>query len=107
MWLTKKLLGTGGLRLSSGTVAGGSSFAVRGENETQQPETLFPYGFSSMAPRGQKAVLLEGYCAGLSALPDGSLQEGEVRLSSAGGAEILLLASGDVVINGRTFSRGG
>ena len=48
-------------------------------------------------------MLLEGYCAGLASPPDSSLQEGEVRLYSAGGAEILLNRNGQVVINGQVF----
>ncbi len=103
MWLTQRLGGVQGAKVSSGQVAGGRQFAVRGENEYQCPETLFPYGFSSLAAQGGKAVLVDGFCAGVSSMPDGSLEEGEVRLYSAGGAEILLKRSGEVVINGQVF----
>lgn len=76
---------------------------VMGEREYRSPEVLFPYGFSSAAAGGEKAVMLDGFCAGVSALPDSSLEEGEVRLYSGGGAEILLKSSGEVVINGHSF----
>lgn len=105
MWLTKKLSGeAAGAKVSSGQVAGGDSFAVRGENEYQRPETLFPYGFSSLAEEGGKAVLIDGFCAGVAQLPDGDLGRGEVRLYSAGGAEILLKNDGSVVINGQVIA---
>ncbi len=103
MWLTRQLGKTAGPQVSSGEVAGGAQLSIRGEREYRLPETLFPYGFSSLAAGGQKAVMLDGFCAGISALPDEALEEGEVRLYSAGGAEILLKKSGEVIINGRSF----
>lgn len=104
MWLTKQLKASEGARVSSGQVTGGRQLAVQGESEYRCPETLFPYGFSSLAAQGEKAVMLDGFCAGMSSLPDGDLQEGEVRLYSAGGAEILLKSTGEVVVNGHVFS---
>ena len=104
MWLTQQLYKTDGVKLTSGQVQSGQEFSVQGESEYRSPELLFPYGFSSMAETGGKAVMLDGFCAGVSAVPDLSLKEGEVRLYSAGGAEILLKNNGDVVINGQVFS---
>lgn len=103
MWLTKQLTRTENGLLTSGEVEGGGQLSVKGEREYRSPEVLFPYGFSSLAEGGGKAVMLGGMCAGVSALPDGDLEEGEVRLYSAGGAEILLKSSGEVVINGQVF----
>ena len=48
--------------------------------------------------------MLNGYCAGLASAPDPTLEEGEVRLYSAGGAEILLKNNGQVVVNGQVFA---
>lgn len=104
MWLTRQLQKTNGVKLTSGQVQGGQEFSVQGESEYRSPELLFPYGFSSMAESGEKAVMLDGFCAGMSAVPDLSLEEGEVRLYSAGGAEILLRNNGSVVINGQVFT---
>ena len=105
MWLTRQLSRDDAPRVTAGEVAGGSTFTVSGENAAQVPETLFPYGFTSLPEQGEKAVLVDGYCAGVSQTPDSALQEGEVRLYSAGGAEILLTRSGDVIINGQVFHR--
>lgn len=104
MWLTRKLNMGNGVRLRSGLVEDGESFAVQGESRYAQPEQLLPYGFSSMAEGGRQAVLLEGYCAGMASAPDGSLEAGEVRLYSAGGAEIRLRNDGCVEINGQVFA---
>ena len=105
MWLTERLLVEEGLKLRGGQAEGrGAQFAVQGEREFRTPEMLFPYGFSSTAASGKQAVMLDRYCAGVTAAPDAGLQEGEVRLYSAGGAEILLKRSGEVVINGRVFA---
>lgn len=103
MWLTEKLNAGSGVSLRSGLVEESSQFAIQAESRYEQPEQLLPYGFSSVAQSGGQAVMLDGYCAGMANAPDGSLEAGEVRLYSAGGAEILLLNDGRVVINGQTF----
>ena len=59
--------------------------------------------YSSAAADGKQAVMLDGVCAGIAASLDGELSQGEVRLYSAGGAEILLKNTGEVVINGQSF----
>ncbi len=103
MWLTKQLGSAQGVRMNSGRVVGGQELSVQGEQEYQAPEMLFPYGFSSLSEQGEKAVMLDSLCAGVSGLPDPSLEEGEVLLYSAGGAKILLKNTGEVVINGQSF----
>ena len=105
MWLTRRLFEENGAKVRSGETAGGSGgFSVQGECEYRSPELLFPYGFSSAVSSGKQAVMLDGYCAGIPASQDASLKEGEVRLYSDGGAEILLRRSGEVVINGQVFA---
>lgn len=103
MWLTRQLEQKERTKLSSGRVTGGDGFTVQGESEYLSPEMIAPYGFSSLAAQGEKAVMLGNACAGVSSLPDSGLKEGEVRLYSAGGAEILLKSTGEVVINGQVF----
>lgn len=107
MWLTDKLGEQNGLRLTSGPVENAGGFSVRTETRHEQPEQIFPYGFASAAAEGREAVMLGGYCAGLASAPAGDLEEGEVRLYSSGGAEIVLKNDGRVIINGQTFEPGG
>lgn len=104
MWLTKLGIRSGGTKLRRGAVSGtGNELRVQGESEYHYPEMLFPYGYTSAAEDGNRAVMLDGVCAGIAASPDGELAQGEVRLYSAGGAEILLKNNGEVVINGQSF----
>mgnify|MGYP001043179953 CR=1 FL=1 len=107
MWLTGKLGEQKGLRLTSGPVENGTGFAVCTDSRHESPGQLFPYGFASSPEEGREAVMLGGYCAGLANAPAGDLEAGEVRLYSAGGAEILLRNNGQVVINGQVFEPGG
>lgn len=103
MWLTRQLNSAEGAKITSGRVSGGDELTVQGESEYRCPETLFPYGLESRAAQGGKAVMLDGYCAGISTVADSSIAEGEVRLYSSGGAEIWLKNNGDVIINGQVI----
>ncbi|CCX38340.1 uncharacterized protein BN452_02220 [Clostridium sp. CAG:1013] len=104
MWLTKLGIRSGGTKLRRGEVSGtGEELRVQGESEYHYPEMIFPYGYASAAENGKRAVMLDGVCAGIAAVPDEQLAEGEVRLYSAGGAEILLKNNGEVIINGQSF----
>ncbi len=105
MWLTRQLQPGEGLRMRNGLVQEGDGFSVQGEKKFQSPEQVVPYGLSSRAASGKEAVMLGSYCAGVVANTDGDLSAGEVRLYSAGGAEILLKNNGDVVINGQVFPK--
>ena len=104
MWLTKWSGYESGAKIRRGQVSStGQGLRVQGESEYNSPEMLFPYGYSSAAADGKQAVMLDGVCAGIAASRDGELSQGEVRLYSAGGAEILLKNTGEVVINGQSF----
>ena len=104
MWLTKQGITRQKSGLQKGRVTGaGAQLQVVGASQYVSPELLFPYGFSSAPSEGDRAVMLEGVCAGIAAVPDGTLSQGEVRLYSAGGAEILLKNTGEVVVNGQSF----
>ncbi len=104
MWLTRQGSRSSGARLRRGQVSGtGEQLRIQGESEYHSPELLFPYGYSAAAAEGGRALMLDGVCAGMAAAPDGDLSQGEVRIYSAGGAEILLKNTGEVVINGQSF----
>ena len=104
MWLTKQGRQSVGTKLHRGKVSDeGHGMKVQGDSEYTSPELLFPYGYVSAAEDGQRAVMLDGVCAGIAAVADSQLSQGEVRLYSSGGAEILLKNSGEVVINGQSF----
>lgn len=105
MWLTRQFEQKAGAQVTSGEVSGGETLTVTGESVHIAPQLLLPYGFSSTPPSGNQAVLLNGMCAGVAAVQDSRLEDGEVCLYSAGGAEILLKNDGTVVINGQVFAK--
>ncbi len=104
MWLTRQLNRPKPSRFTDGTVTGGSRLDIRAEREYRNPQTVLPYGFSSVPAPGERAVLLEGRLAGVAGTAGTDLEEGEVRLYSRGGAEIVLKNSGEVCINGQVFA---
>lgn len=83
---------------------GGTEIAVRTDMERRAPVVAVPFGMAVCVPQGEKVVMLpeSGVCLGTVNGAEG-LKPGEVRLFSAGGAEILLRADGAVVINGQVF----
>ena len=73
MWLTKRGDTTSGAKLRRGQVSGaGQGMTIQGESEYRSPELLFPYGYSSAAEEGDRAVMLDGVCAGIAAAPASS-----------------------------------
>ena len=76
MWLTKK-------------ETGGGEISVCTELERRAPTVTVPYGMAVSVPQGTEAVMTGGVCLGV-VNDAGTLLPGEVRLFSAGGAEIVL-----------------
>ena len=68
------------------------------------PTVTVPYGMAVSVPQGTEAVMTGGVCLGV-VNDAGTLLPGEVRLFSAGGAEIVLKLDGTVVINGQVFEK--
>lgn len=69
-----------------------------------------PYGMESVPINGSDVLLvpyLDGYAMCGCKASNSGLQKGEVRISSFGGASILLKNNGDVVINGLTIKSDG
>ena len=113
MWMTQRLLPAGQTAGFYGTVetdAEGALFISDGR-PVPLSGVLSPYGYISLpavgsegraVPDGEDRYLL----AGIAADADG-LEAGEVRISSAGGAYILLKSNGEVVINGLVIKADG
>ncbi len=80
-----------------------NSTAVNSSGEHKNLVNCFPYGVVSVAPTGEKAVVLplaDGE-VGLGVIArSGELEAGEVMLYSKGGASIVLKNDGRVLING-------
>lgn len=82
----------------------GTAVAASGEHKSLR--ACMPYGIASIPPKNECAVVLpleDGEVSlGVLANTEG-LQEGELMLSSSGGASIALKNDGRVLINGREF----
>lgn len=107
MWLSKRERAARPVSAVNGVVTSdGESLSVLADLERRGPTVAAPYGFASSPPQGEKVVMLadSGVCLGSVNRAEG-LRPGEVRLFSAGGAQILLRADGAVVINGQVFEK--
>ena len=107
MWLMNCI--TQGLAAAPSAVRGsinksdGESSGVVASTEYKNINQCAPYGIESVAPVGQRAVVLPldfgDVALGVVSSTSG-LEQGEIRIRSMGGAEILLKNSGEVIING-------
>ncbi len=104
MWLTKKIGAKDTAAVSAGTVSSsGSTLTVQGEAECRTTETVFPYGYQANTPAGEHSAMLGNACLGVKGEIDRQLLPGEIMLRSKGGATILLLNDGEVIVNGQRF----
>lgn len=66
-------------------------------------ENYAPYGYSSRIPSGEEVILVpstDGHAALGTLTKSDSLESGEIKISSKGGASIVLKNDGRVIING-------
>ena len=114
MWISEKMAAARAVEsaVASGEVTGGQDarIAAQGETEYRRLALAAPWGIAYLPPAGARAVILGGaenpVCAG-TIVEAGGLEPGELLLFSAGGARICLKNSGEVIINGQTFSAAG
>lgn len=107
MWLSKPTVPAAAAGAKTGVVTtGGAAISVHTDMERRAPELAVPYGVAVCMPQGEQVIMLpeSGVCLGAVNRAEGLLP-GEVRLFSAGGAEIRLCADGSVVINGQVFPK--
>lgn len=73
-------------------------------------DSYSPYGYSSRVPRGEKIILVpsaDGQVMLGTAEDSSSLESGEIRIASAGGAKIILKNDGTVIINSMIIGKDG
>ena len=94
----------GCVTISGRTIEADSSVSVR------EVKSYSPYGYSAVVPVGEEVMLVpsaEGQAIIGSRLKASELASGEIRISSKGGAEIILKNDGSVVINSLVISKEG
>ena len=66
-------------------------------------KSYLPYGYSSLVPKGEEVILVpstDGNVALGTRAKSEELESGEIKISSKGGASIVLKNDGRVIING-------
>ncbi len=90
--------------------SGGDGFGAVDESQIRGALIFAPKGVSYMPVAGDHLLLMpvagRRVCAGALTSAQG-LMPGELRLASAGGAEILLTQSGDIHLNGVVIKKNG
>lgn len=112
MWMSKRIMATsekevaekGKVTLSDNQLEAGATVTRR------NIDSYAPYGYKSIPPVDEDVIMLESNDGAvvLGALSkDEDIESGEVKISSLGGAYIILKNNGDIVLNGLVIdSRG-
>lgn len=112
MWMSKRIAATsekevaekGKVTLSDNQLEAGATVTRR------NIDSYAPYGYKSVPPVDEDVIMLESNDGAvvLGALSkDEDIESGEVKISSLGGAYIILKNNGDIVLNGLVIdSRG-
>lgn len=112
MWMSKRIVATsekevaekGKVTLSNNQLEAGATVTRR------NIDSYAPYGYKSVPPVDEDVIMLESNDGAvvLGALSkDEDIESGEVKISSLGGAYIILKNNGDIVLNGLVIdSRG-
>ena len=112
MWMSKRIVATsekefaekGKVTLSDNQLEAGATVTRR------NIDSYAPYGYKSVPPVDEDVIMLESNdgVVVLGALSkDEDIESGEVKISSLGGAYIILKNNGDIVLNGLVIdSRG-
>ncbi len=108
MWIAKQTIAAANQKLAAELAEVNGEAAMQGENEYRGVPLCAPWGIAYLPPNAAQAVVVStrdgSVCVG--ALTQGKgLAAGELMLFSAGGAEIYLKNSGEVVINGQVFAK--
>lgn len=112
MWMSKRIVATsekevaekGKVTLSDNQLEAGATVTRR------NIDSYAPYGYKSVPPVDEDVIMLESNDGAvvIGALSkDEDIESGEVKISSLGGAYIILKNNGDIVLNGLVIdSRG-
>lgn len=112
MWMSKRIVATsekevaekGKVTLSDNQLEAGATVTRR------NIDSYAPYGYKSVPPVDEDVIMLESNDGAvvLGALSkDEDIESGEVKISSLGGAYIILKNNGDIVLNGLVIDNRG
>ncbi|MCR5206856.1 MAG: hypothetical protein K6C14_00075 [Eubacterium sp.] len=105
MWLSRKMNKSATQPFAEKgevTLASRNNWEADASKNVRNISCYLPYGFTSIAPVGEEVLILEAsdgsVALGVKA-PVGTLNAGEIKISSSGGACIELKNDGSVIIN--------
>ncbi len=112
MWMSNKLVSNEKFKREQSVSAevshvSNSKIMVQSSNEYRDISVIAPKGISYIPELGDQTLVLavgeKSICPGVI-MENKNLQPGELMLYSAGGANIILKNTGEVVINGQTIA---
>ena len=113
MWISQNIVQKDPeIRAAQGSVTGcaKAGITVQGAKEHREMGIYAPFGISYVPPEGEPVLLLPvsggTACAG-TLMRQQNLEPGELMLFSAGGAQLVLKNSGEILLNGKIFPREG
>lgn len=113
MWLSKAISkGVDAPKAEKGvvTIANQKDFEVGSSVQARNLPTYAPYGYNAVPPVGEELILVpssDGQVALGAKSRVSSLKNGEVMITSKGGASIVLKNDGTVIINSMVISKEG
>lgn len=113
MWLSKIISkGNDYQKAEKGivTISGKNQMEIGASASSREVKNYAPYGYNSVPPVGQEVLLMpssDGQVVLGSKSRLQALESGEIKISSQGGASIILKNDGTVVINTMVIDRNG
>lgn len=112
MWMSKRIVATSEKKVAEkGKVTLSDNQLEAGATVTRRNiDSYAPYGYKSVPPVDEDVIMLESNDGAVvlgTLSKDENIESGEVKISSLGGAYIILKNNGDIVLNGLVIdSRG-
>lgn len=113
MWLSRMLSKQNNAeKAEKGSVTISKSDLLEADSSvnTRNLGSYAPYGYSSAAPVGEEVILVpssDGQVAVGTRCKENELESGEIKITSLGGANIILKNDGSVVINSLVIDKNG
>lgn len=112
MWISRKIAGDTDVRIAEkGRVTMSSNDFEAGATVMQRSvENYAPYGYCSKAPVGEQVMILpssDGQAVIGSLCDCANINSGEIKITSMGGAQIVLKNDGTIMLNSMVISKEG
>lgn len=113
MWLSKMLSRNYSIQKAEKgnvTISENQNFETISSVNSRNTNSYSPYGYASVPPVGEEVILIpssDGQIALGTKCQESCVESGEVKISSLGGASIILKNDGSVVINSMIIDKDG